>query len=215
MKERIKHIIKFLKKRLHPRGVPFYVLLATVFALGVIFSSNLFASYQLRADLPTDFIEARRGASDVSKRIVELTSSVNDRIKKIDLIDVAKQSKDARDEINVTKQENGWAYAHAVELSTDLQAMTESLAGIPSALVQSQAYDAIAIELTLVSEFIVYTQNLNKFLESLDRAYAEGLTKEAEDAIKKELQKVNESTKTINKLNKEFIAKMKIFDKSL
>ena len=92
--------------------------------------------------------------------------------------------------------------------------MTESLIGIPSANTQRMAYEAIAVELSLVSEFIIYTQNLNEFLESLERSYEKGSTVEEQDTIEKEIGEVNENTKTINKLNKEFLAKMKLFDKS-
>ena len=213
-KEKIEYVIKFLKKRLHPRGVPFYVILATIFALSVIFSSNLFATSRIKAELPNEFVSARREAARVSKDIVQLTGSANNRIREIDLDDVREQNQDTLGTIRIAKQENGWAYSYAIDLSRYLQDMTESLIGIPSANTQRMAYEAIAVELSLVSEFIIYTQNLNEFLESLERSYEKGSTVEEQDTIEKEIGEVNENTKTINKLNKEFLAKMKLFDKS-
>jgi hypothetical protein len=116
--------------------------------------------------------------------------------------------------INEAKTNNEAAYREAVQLSNNLEQMAISLADLPPGRSQRKAYEAIAIELSLVSEFIRYTQNLNDFLSKLGQAISLNNEK-ARKEIYGAVDKVNKSAQSINKLNTQFIAKMKEFDDSL
>ncbi|MEK7076944.1 MAG: hypothetical protein AAB967_01795, partial [Patescibacteria group bacterium] len=197
------------------KGSPlFYVFIATFFTLLLILFSHAFSQRELRAELPPEFLLARRDASSVSKEIVVLTDSVNKAIRTMNLLDVAEQRPKAVGIVNQAKTDIASASSRAFELSRHLERMTQSLASLPSASVQRLAYTAIATELSLVSEFLTYTEHLNAFLQSIERSFAARSTLKEQEAIGKALGEVNESAKTINRLNDEFLAKMRVFDTS-
>lgn len=209
-----REVFAFFKQRFRKGSPSFYILIATIFALLLIFSSYAFSQRELRAELPPEFLEARRDASLASKEIVTLTGSVNNAIRTISVLDVADQNPRATQIINQAKADTASANSRAFDLSRHLERMTQSLVSLPSAPIQRLAYTAIATELSLVSEFLSYTQHLNTFLQSIERSFAARSTREEQEAIGKALDDVNESAKTINRLNNEFLAKMGAFDTS-
>lgn len=210
-----REVLLFFRRRFRIGGPSFYILLATLFAVLLILFSNAFSQRNLRAELPQEFLLARQDASLVSREIVALTASVNKAIRELNLLDVAGQGSGAIQIVNQAKTDNASANSRAFQLSRHLDRMTRSLVSLPSAPVQRLAYTAIATELSLVSEFLTYTEHLNAFLQSIERSFAARSTREEQEAIRKALDEVNESAKTINRLNDEFLAKMKLFDKSL
>lgn len=193
----------------------FYTSLAICFAAILILSSHLFSQRKFTEELPEEFLQARRDASLTSKEIVVLTDSINKAVRAINLLDVAEQRPKAIQIVNQAKADVASASSRAFELSRSLERMTQSLISLSSASAQRLAYTAIATELSLVSEFLTYTEHLNVFLASIERSFARGSTREEQEAIGKALDEVNESAKTINRLNDEFLAKMKLFDTSL
>lgn len=164
--------------------------------------------------LPRAFLDARFSAALVSRRIVELTGETNATIKEINILDGKGDSRRARALVGEARTNNEEAYRSAFELSRHLQALAESLSELKSTKSQRIAYEAVAIELSLVSEFINYTEHLNDFLDKLDRALAAN-TPALRNEIYDALRDVNESAETINKLNNEFSEKMRKFDDSL
>ena len=198
----------FIKKNLSRIAI-----VAAVFFIG-IFAVVLTGPMKMGAVLPGNFMEAREQAAAVSKRVVELTSEIGKKIKAANISDLTGRTLDARTLIQEAKTNNTEAYQNAFELSRHLQRLAESLAELKSSKSQRLAYEAVAVELALVSEFITYTQNLNRFLDNLDRAIAFN-SGAARDEVRTALQEVNRSAETINRLNMEFLAKMKKFDSSL
>lgn len=211
----LREALLFFRRRFRVGSPSFYILLATLFAALLILFSRAFSQREFRAELPQEFLLARRDASSVSREIVALTDSVNKAIRELNLLDVAEQRPRAIQIVARTKADNASANSRAFELSRHLDRMTRSLISLPSAPIQRLAYTAIATELSLVSEFLTYTQHLNEFLSSIERSFAARSTREEQEVVSKALGEVNESTKTINRLNDEFLAKMKLFDKSL
>ncbi len=92
--------------------------------------------------------------------------------------------------------------------------MTESLSQISSRTSQQTAYNAIAIELSLTSEFITYTGALNDFLNTLAKTVTVGGF-ENQKELSDKLAVVNQKVAAINDLNGQFNEKMKEFDASL
>ncbi|MDP2704481.1 MAG: hypothetical protein Q8P01_04700 [bacterium] len=218
MKESLGLLLSALKKGFRPKGAPFYVFLAILFAFLVIFSSRFFATRGEQTRIPEAFLQARESAALVSRDIVALTGSTNEKIRAVNLLDVqgdAESVERATSLLREAKNSNEEALSRAFELSEHLRALAQSLAGVSPLSSQRVAYEAIAIELSLVSEFITYTKNLNAFLESLERSIARRSTFQEQDALSNALRDVNENTKTINRLNNEFLARVREFDKSL
>lgn len=187
-------------------------LLILIFVLGFGLAAYFFATNAGKAKEPQQFLEARRNAAEVSANIVGLTNGTNQKIKAINLSDLSGNAEKALALIQEARATNNEAYKSAFELSRGLQTMAEALAQIKSLESRRQAYEAVAVELGLVSEFINYTGSLNNFLESLTRAIA---TNSPADRLTAEnyLKEVNQKTETINNLNQEFSAKIGKFDK--
>lgn len=164
--------------------------------------------------LPPGFVAARQAASLVSQEIAALTSATNGDISQVNVSDLQGNVQSATALIREAREKNAAAYQRAVELSGHLKNLAESLSALPSRRAQQAAYEAVAVELSLVSEFIGYTEYLNRFLDSLNRAVATNAEADRA-AVAGALQEVNARAAKINELNAAFAAKMQVFDRSL
>lgn len=183
---------------------------AIIIVLGIIYITSLRAS----RGIPERFIEARKSASIVSENIVRLTNETNEKVAKINVLEIKGKNEEALALIQSARASNEAAYGKAFELSQNLKTLAESLAEIRSPGEQRIAYEAIAIELSLVSEFISYTQVLNNFLGNLTTLILDN-TIQNQNIVRSSISAVNEKTAIINSLNKQFLEKMRIFDESL
>ncbi len=172
----------------------------------------LFVSRQ--AKLSQSFAIARKNASDVSQRIVELTSQTGDKITAANKADLSGDSARAQALLEEASGANAEANRNAADLAGYLKDLATSLSSVRSVSSQRLAYEAIATDLSLVSEFVAYTRDLDDFLEKLATAIDTGSGEGRRDAATA-LAKVNEGAKKINALNADFRSRMDEFDKSL
>ncbi len=173
-----------------------------------------FAVHTWESPVPVDFTTARNHAATVSQSIVTLTEDTNKTIQDIHTAQTAGTTDQVLSLIDNARGTNAQAYEKALELSKDLQRMTESLHQIQPRARQQIAYEAIAIELSLTSEFITYTGALNDFLNTLAKTVTAGGF-ENQRALSGKLATVNGKVAIINNLNREFNQKMQKFDASL
>ncbi len=164
--------------------------------------------------VPEEFLDARRDAASVGTQIVDLTRQTGEKIRAVNYTDLSGNVDHAVALIGEAKALNQSAYTQAFELTRHLQRLASSLSAMGASDLRGKAYDAISVELALVSEFILYTQKLNIFLEHLSRAIATGLItdRSTTDAALKE---ANEQGMKINAINEDFLKKMEVFDSSL
>ncbi|MGC9603012.1 MAG: hypothetical protein ABSF47_00900 [Minisyncoccia bacterium] len=170
-----------------------------------------FSSMQTNA-VPADFTAARQKAAAVSEDIVTLTGETGQKISQANLIQNGGNVNELLNLINGAKATNATAYQKAFDLSHTLQQMAESLNTVQQPR-QQLGYEAVALELSLVSEFISYTGTLNDFLNNLSNAVIDQnpvSRKMAEDSLKS----VNQKADFINTLNKNFQDKMTAFDQA-
>lgn len=180
--------------------------------LALFFVAPLFVSP--KTSLPRQFINARGAAAIVSNDIVRLTSETNNAIHAVDTLDFSKEKEKALGLIDQAKETNKEAYGKAFALSQELRKLAESLEGIQSPESRRIAYEAVATELSLVSELIAYTQNLQTFLDAVE-ALVMANTDSNKTAVSRSLFAVNEKTRIINELNGQFNLKMEEFEKTL
>ncbi len=167
-----------------------------------------------KTPLPQKFVNARGAAALISSDIVRLTSETNNAIHAVDTLDFSKEKDRALGLINQAKETNKEAYGKAFTLSQELQKLAESLENIQSPESRRIAYEAVATELSLVSEFITYTQNLQTFLDAVGALVITN-TDGNKTAVNQSLLAVNEKTRLINELNGRFNLKMEEFEKTL
>jgi hypothetical protein len=164
--------------------------------------------------LPQDFVTARQHVGEMSQKIVEITAEVGDKVK---LINRAEVNGDHEGELLLLRQardSNAEAYQQAVALAEYLQTFASSLSKISSADSQQLAYQAVSMELSLVSEYIVYTADLNTFFDNLGKEASTGSDIDRK-AVQDSLTAVNQKAADINTINQSFISKMREFDQSL
>ena len=201
------HILQSKKlKKLLFIGFPAIFLIVLIYVLFQFFSQP--------AALPEDFLQARQEAARLSQGIVELTKATNETIEVINLLEAEGNSQEAIVLISKARQNNQKSYEQAFELSQQLKKLTESLSQIQSRESQNLAYQAVSLELGLISEFISYTKRLNDFFDNLHKAI---LTNTFSDrrAVENSLVNVNQKVTIINDLNQEFLVKMEALDRSL
>jgi hypothetical protein len=169
---------------------------------------------QKRAPLPTGFSESRSRAAEISRDIVSLSNETNDKVKALSALDPKKDKAQATALVADAKAKNNEAYAKAVDLSKELEGMSNSFKGIKSLDLQRIMYDGIAVEIALVTEFIQYTKDFNGFLEAVS-AFLANPTPEHKLAVQAGESAVNTRVTNINRLNDEFLKRMDEFEKAL
>lgn len=194
---------KALLKKISILAVP------TVIIIGLLV--YFFGSFQTDA-IPADFTAAREKAAVISQDIVGFT---NETAAKIELANQAEAGGDEQKTIsliNDAKVSNRMAYQKAFELSSALREMTSALSGVHGSQ-QQAGYEAVAVELSLTSEFISYTDALDQFLNALTNSF---LAKDFPNRkiLEGALKSVNDKIKLINDLNRSFNEKMSVFDKA-
>ncbi|MEK7651237.1 MAG: hypothetical protein AAB377_01775 [Patescibacteria group bacterium] len=160
--------------------------------------------------IPADFTAARQKAAIVSQDIVNIT---NETGKSIELANRAESEGDLQRILGLieeAKKSNTLAYQKAFELSQSIQQMAESLKGVQS-VSQQIGFEAVAMELSLVSEFISYTGTLNDFLNNLAKSVSNGTANGG--TIGDNLRDINNRVVLINALNRNFADKMAAFDR--
>ncbi len=192
------------------------VAVGSVLFLVLLFTSLYFmrsGGGSPEANLPQTFLLSRKTAALISQNIVDLTNKTGEKISSANTADLAGDRARASSLILEAQNTNVEASRATSQLAGQLKVLTESLATMSSVSSQRLAYEAVATELALVSEFVVYTQNLNEFLEKL-LVSMETDTKVSKADIASSLTATNKSARKINSLNAEFSDRMAKLDKS-
>lgn len=160
------------------------------------------------SDLPSEFLETYLKAAEISNKLVELTGSVNEKIKSINELDRNGGVGEAQRLIEEAQIDNNKAKEKALELSDYLTTLATIINDIDSVAGQRVAIEAVVIESTLIQELINYTNELDRFLETLNIAIS---TNSFDDrlSVQNRVDEVNQQAATINSLNKRFLNKVK------
>lgn len=195
--------------RVHvPRIIRWSLLAVLILILGLWLATALLSHALV---LPAEFKTVQSEAALVSRQIVTFTNLTYSRIERANSLDYSGDAAEARTLIDEARTSNGEASQLAFLLSRHLRKMTESLDKVDSAESKIRAYEAIAVELGLISEFINYTETLNNFLSNLERAVASDDFRDRK-MVADSLKKVNEKVESINSLNGEFLERISVFD---
>lgn len=192
---------------------PKIILRAALLLTGIGILTYLIGAQVVASRLPEEFVRARQSAAVTSQQIVDLANLTSEKLAGVDLSDLGGETARALALLSDARAANASAYQKAFELTQHLQSLARALEGIPSVTKQREGSEAIAIELSLVSEFILYTQKVDAFLDALERAIRTDI--EANRiAAAAALDEVNAKVISINALNRAFREAIGIFDKS-
>ena len=194
------------------RIIKFSLLLGGVIVLLVgIYLTVSF--YEKRNALPQDFIESRNKATEISGEIVRLSNETNVKIKELGSLEPEVNREKAFALIEEARRKNDEAFKKSLELSYELERLARGLPEIKSTPARQTMYQAITVEISLVTEYVAYTEDLNKFLESVQE-YVENNSQENRFRVQSDERAVNERVATINRLNDEFLDYIKRVERS-
>jgi len=167
-----------------------------------------------RVTIPLGFLSSYQKVAKTSQDIVNFTNSARQIIKEVNSADLNANGERALSLINQARQKNNQAHDLAFELSQNLKNMAESLNQLKTLESQRLGYEAVALEFSLVSEFIAYSQSTNNFLDSLTLAIAVD-NFQNRHRVSEVLKNVNQKVLLINSLNREYLNKIILLGRSL
>ena len=184
---------------------------AVLLVVGGIALSATFDDKQ-KVVVSDDFKVARYNAGIKSRQVAELSEVVRVKIREANEAEQSKDNTRAEILLNEAQLANSEAARNAAELSQHLQVLIGFINGMPAGKSQRYAYAAMTAEISLVSEYIVYTKNVTELIESVAAGVEIG--KHDKKTVEIVLQKANDNVKRINNLNQEFQEKIGDFDTS-
>lgn len=191
--------------------LPKTVLRAALLVIGAGLALYLIGAKIAVSRLPDEFVRARQSAAFTSQEIADLANRTGEKLTEVNLSDLSGETARALTLIKDARASNETAYRKAFELTGYLQDLARSLEAVSSVTKQREGSEAIAIELSLVSEFIVYTQKVSAFLDALERAIRYNVEANRVAAASA-LVEVNEKVESINSLNRAFREAIGEFD---
>lgn len=162
---------------------------------------------------PAEFLTARQRGTEISQKVVELTSVTNQKIKEINSFDLNGDILKAMAMIEEAKNKNQEANTQALKLLDEMSKMLESSEKISLFSGRETVVEAVRLEVSLIINFTDYTQLVNQFLSNLYKAIATSDSNYRRLA-EEDLEEINTKTWTINSLNQQFLEEMRVFDKS-
>ena len=185
---------------------------AVLLVVGGIALSATFSDEQ-KIVVSDDFKVARYNAGIKSRQVAELSEVTREKIRRANEAEQKKDNARAETFLNEAQLANSEAARSAAELSRHLQILIGFINGMPTGKSQRYAYAAMTAEISLVSEYIVYTKNVSELIEAVARGIEIG--KNNPKTIDAVLQRANNNVKRINDLNQEFQTKISNFDTSI
>ncbi len=186
------------------------VLLGTViFAIGI---ALLLPLLERKADLPQAIRDARQAAGPVSADVVRLSNEANDNIKALGALELPKEQERAVALLAEAERRNSEAYGKSVLLSEELKRIAEALPAVRSERAKRFLEEAVTIEVSLITEFIRYSKDLNAFLGEVN-ALIFNPTDENRERVKSTEARLNGRVEAINRFNEEFLRRMEELDR--
>ncbi|MEK7635526.1 MAG: hypothetical protein AAB405_00315 [Patescibacteria group bacterium] len=193
-----------------PRRLRFSIIFAfLIVAAYLIF--YLLAANSKTKEVPNEFLKARQEASLIAQDIISFSNQTANNISKISELDKEAKYEDALNLITKEIEYNRQARERAISLSAQLEKMTKNISGIEPPEAAQIALQAVGSETTLISRLISYNDYLVQFLEILRQKFSKD--KNTNGRIAELVGKINEESKTINNLDKNFNQLMAEFDK--
>ena len=188
------------------------VTLVIIFVV-LISAGYAFAAYwQGRNKVPAAFTTARNQGAIIAQNIVSTSNGSTATLEKIDQYD---QEGDYADALKLTQSLVSQSQAlrnQAIDLSSQIEAMTESLSGVKDFTAQQDALEAISSHLALINQLVNYSGDLGKLLDTLQARFS-GQPGTATE-VTNEVTQINTDINAINNFNKQAEQAMTAFDKT-
>ena len=193
-----------------PRRLRFFIVFAFLIIAAYLFFYLLAANSKIKK-VPDEFLKARQEASLIALDIISFSNQTANNISRISELDKEAKYEDALNLIAQEIDHNRQAREGAIKLSAQLEKMAKNISGIEPPEAAQIALQAVGSETALISRLISYNDYLLQLLEVLRQKFSE--EKNINGRIVELVGKINEESKIINDLDKNFNQLMSKFDK--
>jgi hypothetical protein len=181
----------------------FVVVIAAGYGL-VLFS-------QLHSRVPVAFINARSQGAIIASNIVTISNQSNAALVQVNADDAKGDYQDALTLVSGMVTQSGDMRDQAVQLSNQIQTMTQALSDIHAVDAQQAALEAIASHLALINQLINYSGDLANLLGALQARFSG--TPSTGQNISALVNQINTDVAAINNFNNQASQAMQQFDK--
>lgn len=127
---------------------------------------------QRSAAVPQSFTDARAQGSAIAQSIVNLSNQSTAALEQVDALDKEGKYKDALTIVTGLVSQSEEIRNQAVQLSTQIESMTEALSGIADINAQQAALESISNRLALINQLINYSGDLGNLLTVLQGRFS-------------------------------------------
>jgi DNA repair ATPase RecN len=165
---------------------------------------------QQSAAVPQSFTDARSQGAIIAQNIVNLSNQSTDQLEQVDTLDQQGDYKDALAIVTTLVSQSTDIRNQAVQLSTQVEAMTQALSGISNFDAQQAALEAISNRLALINQLINYSGDLGNLLTVLQGRFsgAGGTNTQVTTLV----NQINTDVNAINNYNSQATQAMDKFD---
>jgi hypothetical protein len=180
------------------------------FVVVIVAGYGLVLFWQSQNQIPTAFVNARAQSAIIAENIVTTSQQSDATLAQVNADDEKGDYSDALTLVSglLTQSEN--LRNQAVELSNQIQQMTQALSGVNSFAAQQAALEAISSHLALINQLINYSGDLGNLSDALQARFA-GKPNAAN--IQSLVNQVNTDVSAINNFNNQATQAMQQFDK--
>lgn len=188
------------------RKVRIILIFAVVIAAGYAFA----VYWQGRNRIPAAFATARNQGAIIAQNIVSTSDSSTATLEKIDQYD---KEGDYTDALSLTRglvSQSQTLRTQAIDLSDQIEAMTQSLSSVKDFGAQQDALEAISSHLALINQLVNYSGDLGKLLDTLQARFSGEAGTNSE--VTNEVAQINTDINAINNFNHQAEQALAAFD---
>jgi hypothetical protein len=184
--------------------------LVIIFIVVVAVGYGLVLFWQMQNGVPVAFSNARAQGAAIAENIVNLSNQSNATLAQVSTDDQKGDYKDALTLVTGLVSQSEELRNQAIDLSNQIQLMTQSLSSIGSVEAQQSALEAISSHLALINELINYSGDLSNLSNALQARFAGQPSSVAH--IQALVNQINTDVNAINNFNSQAQQAMQQFD---
>ena len=187
---------------------PTKIVIAFVVIVVAGFAAAIF--WQSQNKIPQSFTDARTQGAAIAQNIVNISNQSNATLAEVNADDQKGDYADALKLVSGMVAQSQDLRNQAVQLSNQVQAMTQALSGVGSIAAQQSALEAISSHLALINQLINYSGDLGNLLDALQARFSGQSTKANIASL---VNQINTDVNAINNFNSQAQQAMQQFDK--
>jgi translation initiation factor 1 (eIF-1/SUI1) len=167
--------------------------------------------WQYQNNVPQAFINARSQSAIIAQNIVDTSRQSTATLQEVNQEDLKGDDKDALALVTSMVSKSEDMRNQAVQLSNQIEQMTQSLSDIGSLDARQSALDAISSNLALINQLVNYSGDLGNLLDDLQSRFS-GNGTVTNQQIQVLVTQINTDVTAINNFNNQATQAMQQFD---